>query len=290
MSAVLAPTEAAHDAFERDVLAGLSAPHKCVPVAWLYDRRGCALAERAAREDAGHPAQAEDRLLAGAAEEIGAMAGRVAALVELGFGVEAPLARLLPALDSPALLPPLAVAAFDHWVLPAAGRPLLYSPHSALARFAPQAVTTLLRRAARLAGPGALLLVGLDATRDTQRLRALHDDPAGHAAAFNLNLLQRLQRELGLAFDPLDFHHALRFDPRDGHVETHLVSRCAQAARLRGRTLRLAAGESVHTASVRAYGPLRLRALAQGAGWRQRRLWTDAEARVSLHLFEHRDP
>lgn len=287
MSALLSAADAGHTAFEREVLAGLSAPHKCVPVSWLYDRRGCALAARAAREVAGHPAQAEGRLLAEASPEIATLAGPGAALVELGFGVEAPLARLLPALQAPTLLPPLRVADFDHWTLPAGARPLLYSPHSALARFAPHAVTTLLRRAGRLAGPGALLLVGVDATRDPQRLRALHDDAAGHAAAFHLNLVHRLRGELGLDLDAADFRHELRFDPRDGHVETHLVSARAQGARLRGRTLRLAAGESVHTASVRAYGPLRLRALAQGAGWRQRRLWTEGTPRVALHLFEY---
>lgn len=281
-------TEAAHEAFARDVIAGLSTPpRKGVPVVWLYDRRGCVLAAAAARHDAQHPAHAEDRLLAAAAAEIGALAGTGVEVAELGFGVEGPLPRLLAALRSPQVLAPLPVVDFERWSLPAGGRRLLFCPHSAITRFAPSAVTTLLRRAGRLAGPGALLLMGVDATRDPQRLRALHDDAEGHAAAFNLNLIDRIRRELGADLEAAAFRHELRFDARDGHLETHLVSRGAQAARLRGRVVRLAAGESIHTASVRAYGPLRLRALAWGAGWAQRRLWGDREARVALHLFEH---
>lgn len=287
MSALPA-TPSPRERFARDALAGLSAPHKGVPTMWRYDAHGRRLAAQAVTAEAAHPAHCERRLVMGAASEIAQLAGAAPSVAELGFGIPSALYALWPALASPTALPPLEIAGFAHWWLPAATRPLLLCGGSVLAWFAPEAVLTLLLRARQLAGPGALLLVGQHATRDRGVQQALHDDPAGRAAALDLHLVERLRGELGADLDPADFRHELRFDAADGHAETHLVARRALQGRLRGRTLRFGAGESVHTSSVRAYGPLRLQALASRAGWVQRCLWADRDAHVALHLFEAR--
>jgi uncharacterized SAM-dependent methyltransferase len=135
----------------------------------------------------------------------------------------------------------------------------------------------------RLAGR---LLLGADLVKDVAVLRAAYDDRAGVTAAFNLNLLHRLNREAGADFDPDAFRHEARWNAAAERVEMHLVAVSAQQVRMAGRVFRFASGESIHTESSHKYHPDRLRDLVEAAGWRTAAIWKDPEDLFSVWLLE----
>jgi uncharacterized SAM-dependent methyltransferase len=137
----------------------------------------------------------------------------------------------------------------------------------------------------RLVGPGGQLLIGVDLEKDRRVLEAAYDDPAGVTAAFNRNLLVRINRELGADFDPVAFRHraSVRSDP--GRVELHLVSERQQSVRVAGERFRFAAGEAIHTENSHKYTVAGFQALAAEAGFRPVRVWTDERGWFSVQLF-----
>jgi L-histidine Nalpha-methyltransferase len=306
---------AAEPAFLRDVLAGLAQARKSVPCAWLYDRQGSDLFEQITRVPEYYPTRTETLILQRCAGEIGALAGPGACVVELGSGSSAKTPLLLQALQAPSAYVPVDISAqflresvaalqprfpglpmhplvadFRHLgVLPAppGARRLLFFPGSTIGNLAPEEAAVLLRRLALLAGPGGLLVLGADATQDPALLLPAYDDAQGVTAAFNLNLLRRINRELGADFDLGSFRHAARFDTRERRVEMHLVSRRDQWVHVAGAAFRFLQGESIHTENSYKYGPQRLQQMAAAAGWQQHQHWTDAHARFSVHVFGH---
>lgn len=301
-------------AFARDVLAGLSQRRKTIPCTWLYDHRGSELFEDITRVPEYYPTRAEVRILQRCVREIGALAGRGATVIELGSGSSRKTPLLLEALDAPALYVPVDIseqflaesvralcARFPHLpmqplvadftqldTLPSggAGRRVVFFPGSTIGNFAPDAAAALLRRVARAAGERALLVIGADATQDPALLLPAYDDRQGVTAAFDLNLLARINRELGADFDLTAFRHESRWDAQQQRVEMHLVSLRAQRVSLLGRRYDFAAGESIHTESSHKYSLLRFQALAGRAGWTQRQLWMDGPTRYAVHVFE----
>lgn len=305
---------ARHDlAFARDVLAGLSQRRRTLPCTWLYDHRGSQLFEDITRTVEYYPTRAEIRVLQRCAGEIAALAGRGATVVELGSGSSRKTPLLLEALDRPALYVPVDISAqfldesiqelrkrfprlpmlplvADFTRLPmlpiTAGRRLVFFPGSTIGNFGPDEAQALLERIARAAGPQALLVVGADATQDPALLLPAYDDHEGVTAAFDLNLLVRINRELGANFDVDAFRHEARWDAQQQRVEMHLVSLHAQRVTLFDRRFDFAAGESIHTESSYKHGLLRFQALAARAGWAQRQLWMDGPTRYAVHVFE----
>jgi len=168
------------------------------------------------------------------------------------------------------------------------GRQLLFFPGSTIGNFTPDEASALLERLGRAAGPQALLVVGADPTRDPALLLPAYDDAAGVTAAFNKNLLVRINRELNADFAPSAFRHVARFNAAAQRVEMHLVSEYTQRVHVLGREFRFAMGESIHTESSYKYGVMRLQALAHRAGWSQLQLWTDSAGRFAVHVFERR--
>lgn len=278
-------------AFAHDVLAGLSSDHKSIPGRWLHDARGSALFERITDAPEYYPARSEMLILRNCAAEVAALAGPGAGLVELGRGACRGAALLLAALQAPACHVPVDLAAdfapLDR--LPAevraAGRAVFFAG-STIGSLAPDPALDLLRRLARLAGPDSLLVLGADATQDPSLLLPAYADAQGRTAAFNQNLLLRMNRELGADFDVDSFRHAARYDTRQRRMELHLVSRREQWVQVAGRRFHFDAGESIHTDSAYKYGLLRIQSMASSTGWSQRQLWTDAHARFGVHVFE----
>jgi L-histidine Nalpha-methyltransferase len=185
--------------------------------------------------------------------------------------------------------PPLA----DHeaWILDqcrpaiaeAAGdsRPVHYSLGSALgAQSAAEAVETL-RRIGQSAGPQALLVVGLDATRDAAQRRATQAE----GADFAQTLLARIDAELNGDFAPSAFRFELR-DGAEGAIETHLVSEYTQQVRVLGQRFVFARGESIRTDASYAHGLVKFQAMAHRAGWNHLQLWMDASSRYAVHVLE----
>ena len=306
------PTE-----FSRDVQAGLSAPVKTLPAKYFYDRAGSELFEQICRLPEYYPTRTEKKILRDHAREIAAIIGPGAEVVEFGAGAAEKVRLLLDALDRPAgYLPidisgphlsaavaPLRRAYPDVTIrvvagdftkqfplpasLPQARARVGFFPGSTIGNFTPDDALGFLRNAAAMlrsdSGGGAGLLIGVDMVKDPAILHAAYNDAAGVTAAFNLNLLQRINRELNGDFDLDAFDHYAFYNPGQQRIEMHLVSRVAQTVHVCDQRYSFAAGESIHTENSCKYTPARFRLLAEKAGFRPAAMWTDEDSLFSLH-------
>jgi L-histidine N-alpha-methyltransferase len=144
-----------------------------------------------------------------------------------------------------------------------------------------------LRRVAATLPKGALFLVGVDTKKDRAVLERAYDDKEGVTAAFNLNLLTRINRELDGNFDPARFAHRAVYNDALGRIEMHLTSIGTQAVRISGRRFHFTDGETIHTENSYKYSAPQFATLAASAGWSSQRLWTDADNLFALHLLEN---
>ena len=305
--------------FEDDVLNGLARARKAIPSTWLYDHRGSELFEEITRLEAYYPTRSEFRLLERCAGEIAAAAGPRAVVIELGSGSSRKTRLLLAALDAPQAYLPIdiseqflaeSVQALPTLyaglrVLPIAadftridslpelalldaadpGRRVVFFPGSTIGNFTPDDAVALLARIRHAVGPDALLVVGADTTHDPALLIPAYDDPQGVTAAFNKNLLVRINRELGGDFSPSAFRHEARFDTERQRVEMHLVSEYTQRVTVRGRTFQFAMGESIHTENSYKHSLQRFEHLAARAGWTPRQRWMDGRSQFAVHVL-----
>jgi dimethylhistidine N-methyltransferase len=158
-----------------------------------------------------------------------------------------------------------------------AARRVVFFPGSTIGNFDPTESDALLRRVARLVGPGGGLLLGIDLRKDAAVLEGAYNDAAGVTAAFNRNLLVRINRELGSDFDPPAFRHAAFYDRDRSRIEMHLVSTVAQRVRVGEATFDFRAGESIHTENSYKYDVAAFAARAAGCGLRLDASWTDEQ-------------
>ncbi len=297
-----------------DALAGLGAMPKTLPCKWLYDTEGARLFDRITTLPEYYPTRTELGILPIAAAKLAARLGPGASVVEFGSGDGSKVRLLLQALDTPAAYVPVdiapdwlagaaarvqaefpalavlpVVADFTaHFALPAAlpvGPRLGFFPGSTIGNFTPTEAIGFLQRARGILGQGAGLLLGADLVKPTAILEAAYDDAAGVTAAFNLNLLARLNREAAGSFDLTGFRHEARWNPALERVEMHLVARRAQVAGLAGQVVQFAAGESIHTENSHKYRPEVLRELAAAGGWQAEEMWTDSRQLFSVWLL-----
>ena len=286
------------------VLRGLLAERKTLSPKLFYDARGAALFERICELDAYYVTRAELEILRARASAIAALAGPRCALVEYGSGAGVKVRLLLEALDGPVAYVPIDVSreqlgrvaaslAGDYpdvavrplcadYTAPvrlprlAAGtRRLAFFPGSTIGNFHPADAADFLRRVHASLGPGGALVLAVDRPKAAATLHAAYDDPQGVTAAFNLNVLARLNRELHADFALDRFRHRAFYASGPGRVEMHLESLDDQIVHVAGVRLRFARGETIWTESSYKYDHARLRALAADAGFRVRRLWTD---------------
>lgn len=293
---------AARDDLRADVLAGLAASPKAIPPKYFYDDAGCRLFEAICTQPEYALCRTEQALMAAHLPDIAAAVGDVDCIVEPGAGDCAKVRLLLGALRPSHLAvidiagAPLAAAAQDisrdhpelavtalamdflrdleaaaAW-LPA-GKRLVYYPGSSIGNFPPESASGLLTRFRRLAGAEGRLLIGFDLKKDPQRLHAAYNDAAGVTAAFNLNLLARLNRELDADFDLARFSHYAFYNPVAGRVEMHLVSLAEQTVGVAGERFRFALGETLHTEHSYKFRCDEFSALARTAGWQQEGEW-----------------
>lgn len=165
-------------------------------------------------------------------------------------------------------------------------RRLGFLPGSMTARFAPDGVVALLERIGLALGEDSMLVVGVDSTLDPSLLMAACDDRGGVTVAFNRNLLTRVNRELEGDFNPQAFKHQARFNAQRQCVEMHLVSKTWETFEVLGRRFCFVAGESIHTESSYKYALTRFQTLAQRAAWTPLQFWTDAHARLGVHVLQ----
>ncbi len=289
-----------------DVLAGLSLPQKALPPKYFYDAAGSRLFERICRLPEYYVTRAELALTRANIGAIARFAGRGCELVEYGSGESLKTRLLLRALRPAAYVPiDISEIALQEstrklsrsfpWLkivpvpgdfsrpieLPRARAPrVVYFPGSTIGNLDPEEAHAFLAMTRDQAGR---MLVGVDLRKDANVLHAAYNDSRGVTAAFNLNLLARINRELGADFDLRRFSHYAFYNAALGRVEMHLVSLERQSVRVARRRFRFERGESIHTENSYKYSAEGFRALAARAGYAGKKLWTDRKGLFSLH-------
>jgi L-histidine Nalpha-methyltransferase len=308
----LAPGE---ESFRDAVFLGLGRSPKTLPCKFFYDERGSALFEEICRLPEYYLTRTEIAILERHAGAIAAEIGPHARLIELGSGASIKVRILLRALADPAAY--VAVDISREWLREAAGElaadfpdlPVVavcadytrtfplpplpgpegkrvgFFPGSTIGNFEPEAVVRFLRHCAELLGPGGEMLIGADLKKAPAILNAAYNDSAGKNAAFNLNLLVRINRELDGDIDVGRFAHVAFYNDVAGRVELYLQSCAAQSATIAGRRFAFAAGERIHTENSYKYSIDEFRALAVRAGFRPVDTWTDPNHLFSVHYL-----
>jgi dimethylhistidine N-methyltransferase len=300
--------------FYSDVIAGLSARRKAVPAKYFYDAEGSRLFEEICGLDEYYPTRTEIALLASVAPEISRHIRPGAALVELGSGASVKTRLVLDAApqlgayvpidisetalsqaaraiaaDYPALrVLPLAADFTQPMILPETirARPVVgFFPGSTIGNFTPDEAVALLTRTRGLLGDGASFLVGADLVKPVETLVAAYDDARGVTAAFNKNLLVRINRELDGAFDTDSFDHRAVWNAQESRIEMHLVSRQAQKVSIGDELVAFAAGETIHTENSYKYTPEMFADIAARAGWRVETSWISDAQPFAMYLL-----
>ena len=297
-------------------LSGLTASPKTLPPFLLYDAAGVELFEQITRLPEYYVTRTERALLARVAPEIAVLAEPDSVLVEYGASDEGKAAVLMDAVPGrfgaylpidvaggalEAMARRLRASRPELRVFPYCGdflRPIAlpesvggmarfgFFPGSTIGNLDPEEAGAFLRQVAATLGKEAWLVVGVDLRKDPGVLVPAYDDAAGVTARFNLNLLTRLNRELGADFDVGAFRHKAVWNERESRIEMHLVSQQAQVARVAGSAIRFESGETIHTENSYKHSLAGFAALAEGAGWRARRVWTDAAGLFSIHALQ----
>lgn len=298
--------------FADAVVRGLSQKRKSLPSRFFYDSRGSALFEKITTLPEYYLTRTEAAILGAHAGEMVERVSADGVLVEFGSGSSLKTEILLAA--APAGISYVPIDVSEAALLEARQRlkgrfpkldvrPILgdfsrpisfpadlaekpklgFFPGSTIGNLSPANAVDLLSGFMRTLGTGSSLIVGVDLKKDPRRLVAAYNDRAGVTAAFNLNLLARINRDLGGAIDLGAFRHEALYNAREGRIEMHLVSTIAQSIRVAGRQFRFEAGESIHTENSYKYGVEQFRDVAVAAGWRAQRVWTDEAQLFSVH-------
>jgi dimethylhistidine N-methyltransferase len=303
-------------AFRTDVLDGFAAKQRAVPARWLYDRRGSELFEAITDLPEYYPTRTETAILRESGPAIAAKVGKGRAVVEFGSGSSAKTPLLLGAIapaayvpidisgaflrDSAAALardfPDLPVipveADFMHPIalppeitnLPKLG----FFPGSTIGNLFQRTSVDLLRAMRESLGDEAMLLIGMDRVKGEDVLIPAYDDAAGITAAFNLNLLDRINRELSGTIPPDAFRHRALWNETLTRIEMHLEATRDVSFTIDGHPFAMKAGETIHTENSHKYGPRDARMLLLAGEWTPVAEWTDPDDRFALILAEAR--
>lgn len=303
--------------FLEDVVAGLSLPQKALAPKYFYDAAGSRLFEAICRLREYYPTRTELALTRRHLAAIARFVGAGCELIEYGSGESVKthllLARLHPARYVPIDISESALEAAARRLrrafprleiapvvgdftrplkLPVVGakharrRRVAYFPGSTIGNLTPREAGAFLRMARRQVGGGGAMLVGVDLKKDANLLHAAYNDAKGVTAAFNLNLLRRMNTELGANFDLRRFRHYAFYNASLGRIEMHLVSLTSQRVRIGRHRFAFDTGETIHTENSYKYSIDEFRALARAAGFTARRVWRDARNRFALHGLE----
>jgi len=296
--------------FRRAVLAGLSRRPRAIPAKFLYDARGSALFDKICELPEYYLTRVETEILRTHASEIAELAGANAALVEFGSGSSVKSRLLLDAMD-PAVYAPidisrehldqsmaqlqrdypsLAIEAIcaDYMALddlpkfPASSRRLGFFPGSSIGNLEPDEALAFFHKARHLLGREGALILGVDLKKDPERLHAAYNDSAGVTAAFTLNLLRRMNRELEATFELDAFAHEAFYNSAEGRIEIYFRSLRAQSVTVAGRSFAFADGERVHTEYSYKYDVPQLEAMSRQTSFRLRHVWTDPDQQFAV--------
>ncbi|WP_156840312.1 L-histidine N(alpha)-methyltransferase [Novosphingobium aquimarinum] len=304
--------DATENPFRDDVLAGLAQERKAIPARWFYDMRGSQLFEDITRLPEYYPTRAEVAALQEHGAALGEAIGEGRIVVEFGAGSSAKTPLLLDRIAPSAYVPidisgdflrescegfsrrypelpvfpieadftrpvPIPSELLDH-------ERLGFFPGSTIGNLEPDAAVDLLREMHRTLGSGSLLLIGMDRIKDRETLVSAYDDAAGVTAAFNLNLVHRINRELDGTIPVDAIRHKAVWNPDRARIEMHLEATREIRFQVCGRTFSLRAGESVHTENSHKYDEPGARTLLLAGGWEPLEFMTDAESRFMIVL------
>jgi dimethylhistidine N-methyltransferase len=298
-----------------EVLAGLQKTHKELPCKLFYDDRGSELFERICQLEEYYPTRTESRIMQDHGGEMVDAAGPKCLVVEYGSGSSDKTQILLEQLDDPVAYVPIDISrerllvsarrlsgdfpglevlpvcadyelpfAVPTPTRPVAGR-LVFFPGSTIGNFHPSGAVRFLRRMADHAGPGGKMLIGVDLKKDAGILNRAYNDKDGVTAEFNLNILRRINRELGAGFRTAGFRHHAYYNEAAGRVEMHLVSRFRQTIQVDDVEIDFDEGESIWTESAYKYTVDEFAEMAARAGFDLESAWTDDEKLFSVKMY-----
>lgn len=297
-------SEAAALNFRKDVLAGLSRPQKALPPKYFYDAAGSRLFEKICRLREYYPTRTELAITRKDLRDIARFAGKDCALLEYGSGESLKTRLLIRALRPSVYMPvdisaaalraaakrlvrdfprlgivaitadfsqPLAIPAYR-----GSARRVVYFPGSTIGNLTHEEAHAFLKMTRGQVGPRGAMLVGVDLKKDANVLHAAYNDADGVTAAFNLNLLARINRELDGDFGLRRFAHYAFYNPLAGRIEMHLVAREAHAVNIGDYRFSFDRGESIHTENSYKYSVAEFERLALNAGFEAAKCWTDS--------------
>ncbi|MBW8296238.1 L-histidine N(alpha)-methyltransferase [Sphingopyxis sp.] len=301
-------------AFRADVHAGLAQAQKAIPARWFYDATGSALFEDITALPEYYPTRSETDLLTRHAADIAAAVGPGRAVVELGSGSSTKTPLLLGAIAPAAYVPvdisgdflrdsaaalaarfpglpiyPVEADFTQRVAMPREICPLPklgFFPGSTIGNMVARTAVDLLRNWREALGEEALLLIGIDRIKDIAVLERAYDDPAGVTAAFNLNLLERINRELGGDIPVENFTHRAIWNDVHARIEMHLVAACDMDFTVDGHDYHMAAGETIHSENSHKYGARDANLLLRASGWTPVATWDDTDPAFALILAE----
>ena len=300
--------------FATDVVAGLTATPKRLSPKYFYDSAGSALFEQITELPEYYPTRREIGILNEHAGDVAALIPPGAALIEFGSGSSTKTREVLSTATSLAAYVPVDISAqflqqqaaelrreypklavlpvaadfTKPFELPDAVRIMPrvgFFPGSTIGNFEPHEAAAFLRHAGRILGRGATFIVGVDLIKDTQVLQRAYCDSQGVTAKFNLNLLARINRELGAKFNLDCFEHHAFFNRERSRIEMHLASLKRQRIKVCGECIDFRVGETIHTENSYKYSVASFGALARGAGWTPVAAWTDADGYFSVQAL-----
>ena len=302
------------DRFLSDVLEGLAKTQKTLPCQYFYDEAGSNLFEQITELPEYYPTRTEIGILKTQADAIAAALGPGALLVEYGAGASTKTRILLDALQDPAGYVPIDVSEDfllqtadalkaeypDLTVRPIAadfmvelglpddidGTPVGFFPGSTIGNLNDDEIDQFLRAARRLLGPGSKFVIGLDLRKSPDILIPAYDDAQGVTAAFNLNLLKRINRDLGANFDLEAFQHQAIWNDEASRIEMHLRSLKAQTAQIGGAEITFDSGETIHTENSRKFDLTKFVTLLSTTGWSLSKDWRDERGYFAVLLLE----
>ena len=301
-------------AFRADVHAGLSQRQKAIPARWFYDATGSALFEDITALPEYYPTRSETYLLTRHAGAMAVAIGPGRAVVELGSGSSTKTPLLLDAIEPAAYVPvdisgdflressealaarfpglpiyPVEADFTQKVALPREICPLPklgFFPGSTIGNMVARTAVDLLRGWRATLGDGSLMLIGVDRIKDVGVLERAYDDPAGVTAAFNLNLIERINRELGGTIPVENFSHRAVWDDVHARIEMHLVAACDMDFAIDGRRYHMAKGETIHSENSHKYGGRDANLLLRAGGWTPVAVWDDVDPAFALILAE----
>jgi len=310
---------AAPDTMATDIVDGLRATPKRIAAKYFYDDTGSLLFDKITEQPEYYPTRTEIGILRDNAAAIAALIKPGAAIIEFGSGCAGKIRLLLDAIkpadviyvpveicaniveeeasrlrqDFPRCeVYPVAADFSRPFELPAAAKEapqrVGFFPGSTIGNFEPHQAAAFFRDVGRILGPDSILIIGVDLIKPTEILRAAYNDAAGITAKFNLNLLTRINRELGANFHPKQFEHHAFFNRERNRVEMHLASLKRQKVKVCGETIDFRVGETIHTENSYKYSVESFGALARGAGWSPLAVWKDPNDLFSVQALTFR--